>query len=527
MFNVNDETTLVSQLLNSIDKYLQIVGLSMKQNKFSSTDYSVDGTDQQNEEDDNNDGDDLWLSGHRSIFSSYGSVCQKNQSSIHSSQYESFHWDFYENNNYHHITFDNNQQFAYEEKQLCHWSMNFNTDDKVSVSCNRPRTSWNEIKTKSIQYSDSSSRDTSDSDNLTLSPLKLYHTFQYKKSQHHPCRLYENFSDKSLCDSLSTSSESSPSSSLHLNFVKEEDKISISKLISNKEQFKTTVDQCIQTSINLNHKDNCIIPHSHNTKHLFPNHTRASSISRHSLPNLDFLTYYAKENLASLPSIRNQTKHICKAMKSVSSEPLSLEKKVTYTVFYFTIEIPNQSTTPHPSLSTKAQVQRMEKIKRIKNIKSNPNKICHEETVTLSSTCSSTSSSGYFSNCSTNQPHHIQTHLSTHPLKSCLKRAKTEQSKASTPIVNNHSVDITRDTLILPDPFISNENDSIKDRRHSEPNTLANEQNLLLKFRTIDKNCTLSEHDLRTKKNVSFCDEIVRRLITPSTSLKHAHGGNS
>ncbi|CAF4782925.1 unnamed protein product, partial [Rotaria socialis] len=135
-------------------------------------------------------------------------------------------------------------------------------------------------------------------------------------------------------------------------------------------------------------------------------------------------------------------------------------------------------------------------------------------------------SSGYFSNSSTNQTHHTQTCVSPYPLKSCLKRTKTEQLTNS-PTTINHSNDgntTTADIVTLPDRFVPHENDTSKSRRYSAPNTSSShEQNLLLKIRTKNESCTSSEQDLQTKKNVSFCDEIVRRLITPSTSPNHSN----
>ncbi|CAF1261930.1 unnamed protein product [Rotaria sordida] len=507
MFN---ETTLISQLLDSIDNHLKIVHLSMEQNKSHEYESSVDNPD----EDDDDDDDDLWLSGHRSIFSSYESNYQKILSPFHNSQYEDFHWDLYENYNYHYLAFENNQQNISQEENLSQLSRHFNSNNTKSLS-DRPRTSWHEIKTKSMHHSYLSSRNTSNKDYNSSNPLKLYRLFQRTKSQQHPCYLYQNFSDKSIGDSLTLSSSSSCSNS-----IKPEQQISISNIKLNKEQSKTSVDQCLQTSIILSEKDNFTITHSKNVNHLLNNPSHPSSISHHSLPNLDFLTYYAKENPVSLSKVTN---HYCTVMKSTLSEPLSLTKKATCTIFYFSIKGPNQSTIFHPSLSTIQKMQTHKEIKHIQTVKTCPTKISTEETEPFSSTCSSISSSGYCSNSSTNQPHHIQTCSSPYPLKSCLKRTKTEQSTNLPSTANVRTVGVTEDIITLPDQCVHNENDTSKMRRSSLPTTSSHEQNLLLKFRTRNKTCTLSEHDLPTKKNVSFCDEIVRRLIISSTNLKHSY----
>ncbi|CAF2375326.1 unnamed protein product [Rotaria sp. Silwood2] len=497
MFNEHYETTLVSQLLDSIDNHLKTVDLSMAQKESHAYQSSVDNPDDADDDD-----DELWLSGHRSIFSSYGSHYQKNLSPFHNSQYEGFHWDLYENYNCHYLAFEHNQQNTCQEKNLSQWSMHFNSDSTTSLS-DRPQTSWHEIKTKSMNHSYLSSRNTSNKDHNASNPLKLYHLFQRTKSQQHPCHLYENFSDKSICDSL-TSSSSSSSSSLCSNSIKQE-------------QSKNSVDQCLQTSISLSEKDNFIVTHSKNVNHLLNNPTHSSSTSHHSLPNLDFLTYYAKENPPSLLTVTNQ---FCTAMKSTLSEPLSLTKKATYTIFYFSINGPNQTKTLYPSLST---IQKHKETKRMQNLKICPSKMSTEETEAFSSTCSSISSSGYFSNSSTNQPHHIQTRSSPYPLKSCLKRAKTEQSTNASSTANVRAVGVSEDIISLPNRCVHNENDTLKTRHSSVSTTSSHKQNLLLKIRTRNKTCTLSEHDLQTKKNVSFCDEIVRRLITSSTSPKYPY----
>ncbi|CAF4973991.1 unnamed protein product, partial [Rotaria socialis] len=205
-----------------------------------------------------------------------------------------------------------------------------------------------------------------------------------------------------------------------------------------------------------------------------------------SLPDLSFLTYYAKENPAPPPPTpsssssisTNQTKQFCSRMKSALSEPSSLTKKATRTVFYCSIKVPSVSSNPmrpttlHPPMSTMQRPRTLKEIKRIKSIKTSPttmgnmplrtmpmspsaqtNHVDHhikeEENATFSLTCSSTStsanstsSSGYCSNSSTNHPRQIQTPTSSYPLKSCLKRAKTEDL-TSTPLTPASTVQTT------------------------------------------------------------------------------------
>ncbi|CAF3474932.1 unnamed protein product [Rotaria socialis] len=501
MFNINYQTTLVSQLLDSIDSYLKLVDISMEQQEFS-----IDHPDEHSNDDEE---EELWLSGHRSIFSSYENDCRQLSSSFHNSQYEGFHWDLYENPNYHQLTFEHNKQKTRQEKSLLEWSMDLKQIDRIS-STDRQQTSWHEIKCKSSNHSNSSSRNTSHIDHHLSNPLTLYQLFQRTKSQQHPCHLYDNFSDKSICDSSKSSSCS--------NSMQQEQIILKSKIKLDNEQCQNQIDQCLQTSIVVCQKD---------PNHQLNNPSHSSFKTHHSLPNLDFLTYYAKETSTLLSPLRNHTKHSCTAMKDTLSEPLSLIKKAKCTIFYFSIKVPNQSTTVHSPLSTIKNLQTHKTvIKRSQNIKHSPSKISTEENEAFSSTCSSISSSGYFSNSSTNQTHHTQTCVSPYPLKSCLKRTKTEQL-TNLPTTINHSNDgntTTADIVTLPDRFVPHENDTSKSRRYSAPNTSSShEQNLLLKIRTKNESCTSSEQDLQTKKNVSFCDEIVRRLITPSTSPNHSN----
>jgi hypothetical protein len=306
---------------------------------------------------------------------------------------------------------------------------------------------------------------------------------------------------------------------------------------------------------------------SNNPSQRSTSHQSLQAIS--SLPDLSFLIHYAKENPAPpLPSSSTtpttQIKRYSTGMKSTLSEPSSLTKKATRTVFYCSIKvpssssssIPNRPTTFHPPLSSMQRPRTLKEIKRIKSIKTSPttmttsplrafplspsvpsnvdNHIKEEETATFSSTCSSTStsanstsSSGYFSNSSTNHPRHIQTPLSSHPLKSCLKRAKTEDltSSPSTTIANVLAVGVAGDIFTLAAQTLAARLgdlglETARHRRYSAP-SISHQPNFSIQLRTRQKGCTLSEHDLRAKKSVSFCDDIARRLITPSASPKH------
>jgi hypothetical protein len=220
MFNQNCGTTLVSQLLDSIDDRLKDARSPMERNTEPSTEYEMSV--------DNPDDDELWLSGHRSIFSSYGSHCRKTAGQLRDSQYEGFHWDLYEDRNYHHLAFEHDEQPEIPRTcpatSLSEWSMRLSSGvvggegdteddadaegDDTTSSSDPPRTSWHAIKSKSIHRSCSlSSANTSDaSGQRSRSPLTLYRLFQRTRSQQHPCRIYQNFSDKSMCDSLTSSS---------------------------------------------------------------------------------------------------------------------------------------------------------------------------------------------------------------------------------------------------------------------------------------------------------------------------------
>jgi hypothetical protein len=326
----------------------------------------------------------------------------------------------------------------------------------------------------------------------------------------------------------------------------------------------------------LNNDINTSNLHNPSQPSIFPSsvsHRSLPTIS--SLPDLSFITYYAKENPPppSLPlsTPTSETKRACSGMKSTLSEPSSLTKKATRTVFYCSLKVPSSSsssssiplrpTSLHPPISTMQRPRTLKEIKRIKSIKTSPttmgnsplralplspsvpsnvgNHIKEEETATFSSTCSSTStsansssSSGYFSNSSTNHPRHIQTPISSHPLKSCLKRAKTEDltstplMNAPTTIANVLAVGAAGDIFTLAARTLAARLGDLgmetpRHRRYSAPSISSHQQNFSIQLRTQQKGCTLSEHDLRAKKSVSFCDDIARRLITPSASPKH------
>lgn len=308
-----------------------------------------------------------------------------------------------------------------------------------------------------------------------------------------------------------------------------------------------------------------------------PSHGSLQLIS--SLPDLSFLTYYAKENPAPplpTPTQNSNVKRYSSGMKSTFSEPSSLTKKATRTVFYCSIKVPSSTpsssssssgpirpTTLHPPMSTIQRPRTLKEIKRIKSIKTSPVVMSHsplrafplspsvpsnveqhnkeEETATFSSTCSSTStsanstsSSGYFSNSSANHPRQIQTPTSSYPLKSCLKRAKTEDLTAtplttipaSTTTANVLAVGAAGDIFTLAARTLAARlgdcgMETPRHRRYSAPTISSHQPNFSIQLRSRQQGCTLSEHDLRAKKSVSFCDDIARRLITPSTSPKH------
>jgi hypothetical protein len=304
------------------------------------------------------------------------------------------------------------------------------------MNLNPPRTSWREIKSKSLS---------SQSNSYSPNPLSLYHLYQRTKSAQHPCYLYENFSDQSLYNSNSSQLKSPTT---------------FSQLKS-----QTHIDQCLQTSF--------IISRSKSVDRLSTNHSQSSSTTHQSLPDLDFLTYYAKENPPPPSSLSTQLKHVCTAMKTPLFQPSLLSKKSICTIFYCTIDLP----------SNRMFLQKSKQVKHVSTTK------FAEENETFSSVCSSSSSSGYYSNSS-------RPPLSSYPLKSCLKRTKMKDILTSAVRSSQQS------------------DEASKHRRYSAPTTSSHSSN------ASNRTCTLSEHDLRAKKNVSFCNEIARRLITPSTSSK-------
>lgn len=453
MFRLNDRTTattttLVSQLLHSIDQHLKNIYSSMEQQQKSMS-FDDDG------DDGTTDDDELWLSDHRSIFSSDEHSSQK--TSLCQSQYEGFHWDTYENRNYHHLAFEHDDK---PTENLSEWSMDFNSEE---IS-DRPRTSWQEIKNKSSIYESNSSSSTTNTSSprdhpYSSNPMTLYRLFQRTKSSQHPCHLYENFSDDSSSNSLISSSNPMPR-------IKLKSPTTFSQIKFNRNQSKIGIDQCLQTSL--------IKPLSKSVDRLSNNPSQSSSSStRQSLPDLDFLTYYAKENP---PSLSTPKKARCTAMKTPLFQPLT----GTQTVFYCTFDNSRHRPIVFHSSPHKSSV-----VKESKRTKSSPTPNSTEETEPFSSICSSSSSSGYFSNSS----RQAQTPPSPYPLKSCLKRTKIEDR------TNQQQQQSSDDTS--------------KHRRYSAPTKLSD--------RTSTSNtCALSEHDLRAKKSVSFCHEIARRLITPS-----------
>lgn len=118
----------------------------------------------------------------------------------------------------------------------------------------------------------------------------------------------------------------------------------------------------------------------------------------------------------------------------------------------------------------------------------------NENVQSVSTTENSTSSSGYFSSASCRRS---SSSSIVPPLKSCLKRRRTTKSQ-------RYSISRVLSNDIAGDLFTN-------DRTSIEPFSIELSKRLVAQW-------TLSENDLRTKKSVSFCDEIVRRLFTPSNS---------
>ena len=553
MFNPTTETTLVSQLLDSIDAHLDDICIPMEPDEPTEYEMSVD----------NADDDELWLSGHRSIFSSYGSPSRPKLMPpvFRQSEYDGFHWDLYVDGDekYRHLAFERDQPHDTRPMtSLSDWSMRLSSDgtEDTTSSSDPPRTSWHAIKTRPVRraYSSSASSSslsapTSESHHRSDSPLTLYRLFQRARSQQHPCRLYQNFSDKSLCDSLSSSSSDChsirderkvPHPRMNLKSPTTFSQLKLNQSNSKESIPRRSVDQCLQTSI---HE---IKPHrfaARSNAHASPTVTRWKSTNRlsnnspphrrcqprssfvSSLPDLGFLTHYAQENPSPPPT---SARFFSTPMKSTVTQPTSSRKKILRTVFYCSLPNPSQTTSAHsPPLSSAIQKPRtLKEIKRIKSFKTTPSNgpslstpVCSEETETSSSTCSSaensTSSSGYFSSCN-----HPRPPPSSYPLKSCLKRTKADDSMTSPLIIANVLAGgVAGDIFTLAARTLSHQEiEHARHRRYSAP-TLSSL--FSLPFRTANPTCTLSEHDLRAKKSVSFCDDIARRLITPSASPKH------
>ncbi|CAF0835691.1 unnamed protein product [Didymodactylos carnosus] len=318
----NHDTTLASQLLDSIDAHLNesdnhLLSLLLYRNNNNTQMEYVMSVDNSDSTDNSNskialDDDELWLSGHRSIFSSYGDHIEMRKQPIvrgrpaeHSvdsllqqplqknvggsnSVYEGFHWDLYDAAHMYHLTFDQQRTTPDDVnsngdsdnsktgQSLSDWSMRLSsthhahdTDedaedeaDETSSSSiagvaqittpdnSTTRTSWHQMKERSTTKSKSSitsSTTTDDDEKHDNSPLTLYKLFQRKRSQQ-PHKLYQNFSDKSVCDSSSSTTSSiqrptvfpciklcSPTtfSKLKLDGIVSNENISSSSMISN------------------------------------------------------------------------------------------------------------------------------------------------------------------------------------------------------------------------------------------------------------------------------------------------------
>ena len=522
-------TTLVSQLLDSIDAHLDDVRIPT-------------------EHDD--DDDELWLSGHRSIFSSYGSNQPRTVLPARQSQYEDFHWDLYADRQYHQLAFERDQPEACQLNTLSDWSMRLGSDEATSSSSSDlPRTSWEAIRTRSVPRSFSSALSTPITDQTSESehPLPrtttLYCLFQRARSEQHPCRLYRNFSEKSLCDSLTSSSLSDvriknqrtykvplPRMTLHSpttfsqlrlqnmltstegSFTVPQQEMDVDVFYPSKVP-RFSVDRCLQTSLHETHRrlsaDDSSFARStsvdrpwtrNNSKQ--PCQASLSPCKPHrsfpillSLPDLNFVTYYARENPTSL-STETTSNCLSTPMKPTSNRSAPLSRAVVFGHLSKPI-IPTSRAIKHgrtrPFLPSQA-----------------------EETETSSSTCSSTenstSSSGYSSSTSHPRP--------SHPLKSCLKRTKVDDPSSPLALANVLAGGVAGDVFTLARRTFAPHRlrAASQHRRHSMPTVPSA---LVIQRPLREQDRTLSEHDLRSKKSVSFCDEIVRRLITPSTSPTH------
>ncbi|CAF0741362.1 unnamed protein product [Didymodactylos carnosus] len=730
------DTTLASQLLDSIDAHLNesnnhSLSLLLHRNNNNIQMEHVMSVDRSDDSDnssskielDDDDNGELWLSGHRSIFSSYGdhievrktpivrerpakyltdSLLQQLPSKnggVSNSVYEGFHWDLYDAEHMYHLAFDQ-QRITPDEvnsngdsdnsktgqsQSLSDWSMRLSsthhthdtgedTGDEASSSSitgitqkiipdnSTTRTSWHQMKERSTRKNKSSinsSTTTDDDEKRENSPLTLYRLFQRTRSQQ-PHKLYQNFSDKSVCDSLSSTASSiqhptvfpcvklsSPTtfSKLKLNGTVDNGNILSSLAVSNdialtknkkssleSNKRKSTSekiacdqstqfplyrnDQSIQTSLNNDSKtyfmhycrtNKCsqternqslhtnryslptnlcygndghlqskllLLSRSKSLPKFAVDNTKFSSQNHQflpknvkSLPNLDFLNTY---DSTTFNQIRSSSSNEC--IKKTINNYDDLNSKKTKTVFYCINTNSNRSIPFHSQFYHKPRT--LKEIKRIKNVKTvyqkltsptatlpspsftsplSPiiNKCEEEEEASLSgysqqstSSNNSTSSSGYFSNAerqqqqqpiTTTAPTTIAKEFHTPHLKSCLKRAKTEDlTVALTPIIACGGSDVLAGG-VAGDIFTlaaisrigwknttTNTNLS-RQRRYSAPTyssltNLSNQINVQLRTR---RNGTLSEHDLRTKKSVSFCENIIKRVITPSASPKH------
>ena len=493
-------TTLVSQLLDSIDAHLDDVRIPME----------------------HDDDDELWLSGHRSIFSSYGSNEHQTVLPSRPSQQEDFQWDLYADRQYHRLAFERDQQEDFQLNTLSDWSMRLSSDPATSASSDLPRTSWQAIKTKSIprSFSSCSSTPVTDPSSESEQPLPrtttLYCLFQRARSDQHPCRLYRNFSEKSLSDSSTSSSSSDvyttkqtykvplPRMTLHspttFSQLKLQKSISQQNMLSSAEHssttpqrerpvdpcFSTGVDRCLQTSLEKKHPWQ---------PSLSPCQPHRSSPVLLSLPDLNFVTYYARENPTSLST--KTSKCLSRPPKLTSNQPAALPRTVLI----------RSPVIPKPRSSEGGRTRPF--------LPSST-----EENETSSSTCSSTenstSSSGYSSSTSHPRPSH-----SSYPLKSCLKRAKVDDPSSPLTLANVLAGGVAGDVFTLAKRTFAHQHHrraTAQHRRYSMP-TVSSALALQRPIREQDR--TRSEHDLRSKKSVSFCDDIVRRLITPSTSPTH------
>ena len=129
-----------------------------------------------------------------------------------------------------------------------------------------------------------------------------------------------------------------------------------------------------------------------------------------------------------------------------------------------------------------------------------------ENLPSFASTCSSsensTSSSGYSSS-------------TTHPrrLKSCLKRQKSLDVNVLAGGLAGDILTLTRRTSNPQSQQFEPKNDNKRASMPIIPPRITRQQH--------PDEWILSDQDLRTKKSVSFCTEIVRRMITPASSPDH------